>query len=138
MNESEIAALIGTRDGHTIASRFLQLLDSGELDPAKDQEVDSAAERITDEVVAESAKRYGPDTILSRAMPTCSPRVKPCMNRSLGGYGAYSFATRNALEPQDDTAFRRDTPDPLFLVNSSIRLYFVVGSLTDIRLARYK
>ena len=63
MNESEIAALIGTRDGHTIASRFLQLLDGGELDPAKDQEVDSAAERITDEVVTESAKRYGPDTI---------------------------------------------------------------------------
>ena len=63
MNESEIAALIGTRDGHTIARRFLRLLDSGELDPVKDQEVDRAAARITDEVVAESAKKYGLDTI---------------------------------------------------------------------------
>ena len=63
MNEAEIAALIGTRDGHTIASRFLQMLDTGELDPAKAHDVDRAVERIADEVVATSAQKYGPDTI---------------------------------------------------------------------------
>ena len=67
--ESELATLIGTQDGHAIASRFLKLLESGELDPANVQEVDRVVDRITDEVVAESAKKYGPDTVFVEGDP---------------------------------------------------------------------
>ena len=63
MNESEIASLIGTRDGYTIASRLLQMLDTGELDPAKAEDVDRAVQRITGEVLDESVRKYGEDTI---------------------------------------------------------------------------
>jgi hypothetical protein len=72
MNESEIAALVGTRDGHIIASRFLHLLDSGKLDPTNLQEVDRVTDRIVDEVVAESAREYGPDTIFVEGDPYVS------------------------------------------------------------------
>ena len=69
MTETELAALIGTHDGHIIASRFLQLLDSGQLDPANVEQVDRVVDRITDEVVAESARKYGQDTVFVEGDP---------------------------------------------------------------------
>ena len=64
------------------------MIDTGEVDPSESEGVDHAVQRISDEVLDESVRKYGSDTVFVEGDPyvvAASEALRESISRGLRG-----------------------------------------------------